>query len=129
MKITMRTDELDVLRGFLEESWEHLEGIEDRVLELEENQDLDTVNSIFRPVHTIKGTAAFLGLNDIKELCHETETVLDQVRKGNLGVTPELIDILLNSIDTISQMLRATEEALEVADDSRDEVELDIADV
>ena len=129
MKITMRTDELDVLRGFLEESWEHLEGIEDRVLELEENQDLDTVNSIFRPVHTIKGTAAFLGLNDIKELCHETETVLDQVRKGKLEVTPELIDILLNAIDTVSQMLRATEDALEAADESGDEVELDIEDV
>ncbi len=129
MKITIRADELDVLRGFLEEAWEHLEGIEDKVLELEEHQDIDTVNSIFRPVHTIKGTAAFLGLNDIKELCHETETVLDQVRKGNLSVTPELIDVLLESIDIISKMLSATENSIEGVDESGDEIELDIEDI
>ncbi len=129
MRVVMRKEELEVLRGFIEEAWEHLDGIEDKILELEHNQDVDTVNAIFRPVHTIKGTAAFLGLNNIKELCHETETVLDMIRKGRLGVTSELIDLLLNAVDVISQMLRATEEALESPSEEGDEVVLEIADV
>ncbi len=129
MEVRIRKEELDVLKGFLEEAWEHLEGIEDKILELEENSDLETVNAIFRPVHTIKGTSAFLGLNNIKELCHETETVLDFIRKGKLKPESELIDLLLQAVDLISQMLQATEEALETAEEQGDEILLQIEDV
>ncbi|MBA2848074.1 chemotaxis protein CheA [Thermosulfuriphilus ammonigenes] len=129
MQVTIRADELDVLRGFLEEAWEHLDGIEDKILELEEHPDPETVNAIFRPIHTIKGTAAFLGLNDIKQLCHQTETLLDLIRKNELGVNSEVVDVLLNAVDLISQMLRATEEALEAANQDGEEVVLDIAEI
>ncbi len=129
MLVILRSDEIDVLKGFIEEAWEHLDGIEDKILELEENQDLDTVNAIFRPVHTIKGTAAFLGFNNIKELCHETETVLDFIRKGRLKVTSDIIDLLLQSVDTVSQMLKAAEEALEETSIEGDEVTLEVKDI
>ena len=129
MRVSLRAEELDVLKGFIEEAWEHLDGIEDKILELEQSQDVDTVNAAFRPVHTIKGTAAFLGLNNIKELCHETETVLDFIRKGKLGVTGEIIDILLKAVDTISQMLEATENALDNLEEQDGEVVLEIEEV
>ncbi|WP_456434227.1 Hpt domain-containing protein, partial [Thermosulfuriphilus sp.] len=129
MEIRIRADELEVLKGFLEEAWEHLDGIEDKILELEERQDPETVNAIFRPVHTIKGTAAFLGLNNIKELCHKTETLLDRIRKQELTITPETIDLLLNATDLISQMLQATEEALEGLREEGEEIVLQVRDV
>ncbi len=129
MRVTLQAEELDVLKGFLEEAWEHLEGIEDKILELENDQDPDTVNAAFRPVHTIKGTAAFLGLSNIKELCHETETVLDLIRKGKLGVTNEIVDVLLQAVDTLSQMLKATEDALDNVTEEGKEVVLEIEEV
>ena len=129
MRIQIRNEEIDVLRGFLDEAREHLEGIEDKILQLEESDDPELVNAIFRPVHTIKGTAAFLGLNDIKDLCHETETVLDGVRKGKIGVNSELVDLLLSAVDLLAQMLAATEEALENASQEGDHYVLEIEDI
>ncbi len=129
MRVQIRSEEIEVLKGFLEEARDHLEGIEDRILQLEEDQSQELVNAIFRPVHTIKGTAAFLGLNDIKELCHETETVLDGIRKGKLEVNSELVDLLLSAVDTVAQMLAATEKALESASEEGGQYVLEIEDI
>ncbi|MDP2107105.1 MAG: Hpt domain-containing protein, partial [Desulfobulbaceae bacterium] len=75
--------DVELLTGFVGETMEHLESIEVNVLELEDNPgDLEIVNKIFRPFHTIKGVAGFLNLKSIQRLAHSTENLLDDVRNG-----------------------------------------------
>lgn len=129
MELAIEKSELEILTDFLDEALEHLEGIEEKVLKLEDSQDLELVNSIFRPAHTIKGTASFLGLNDIKYLSHELETLLDDLRNSLIEVSAELIDTLLDGIDSLAQMLRAVQTAIENVDQAADSVKLIIAEV
>ena len=129
MELSISQLELDVLKDFLVEAQEHLGGIEDRILQLETDQNIDLVNSIFRPAHTIKGSASFLGLNDIKYLAHEMETLLDELRNNKLQVSTELIDTLLTAVDTLSRMLQKTSSAVETADQNKDPVVISLPDI
>ena len=98
----------DVLDMFIEESREHLEDVETNMLEIEEmGEDLDTelVNKVFRAAHSIKGSAGFLGLDNIKELAHKIENVLDLIRNGELIPDSEIVDIILDSFDYLRDML------------------------
>ncbi len=103
--VTINKDEIDVPTTFINESLEHLQGIEQKILKLESDFNLDLVNSIFRPVHTIKGTAGYFGFNKIKTLSHTLETLLDNLRNEKIEVTSELIDILLESTDLLNKMI------------------------
>ncbi|RLC14193.1 MAG: hypothetical protein DRH93_21025, partial [Deltaproteobacteria bacterium] len=127
MELTIAALELEILVDFLDEALEHLEGIEEKILQLENSQDQDLVNSIFRPAHTIKGTASFLGLNDIKYLSHEMETLLDDLRNDRISVSAELIDTLLDGVDCLANMLAAVQEGIKNSDQSKDPVLIDIA--
>jgi len=129
MELTIAALELEILIDFLDEALEHLEGIEEKILQLENSQDIELVNSIFRPAHTIKGTASFLGLNDIKYLSHEMETMLDDLRNDRIGVSDELIDTLLEGVDTLATMLVAVQEGIKNCDQSKDPVLIIIAQV
>lgn len=129
MELTVAVLELEILVGFLDEALEHLEGIETKILQLENSQDMELVNSIFRPTHTIKGTASFLGLNDIKYLAHEMETLLDDLRNETITVSAELIDTLLYGIDSLSNMLTAVQEGIKNSDDSNDPLLIHIAEI
>ncbi len=129
MELKIAAIELEVLVDFLSEALEHLEGIEEKILQLENSQDLELVNSIFRPAHTIKGTASFLGLNDIKYLGHEIETLLDDLRNALISVTNELIDTLLDGVDVLAQMLKVVQNAINESDQTVDPVSLSIVDV
>lgn len=133
MKYTIPKDEVAVLAEFLAESEDHLEGIEDKVLKLEVSKDIDLVNTIFRPIHTIKGSSSFLGLENIAQLSHEVETLLDDIRKERITeIDSEIIDLLLEAFDATSKMLTNTSAAVETAGagNSTDETfETDIADV
>lgn len=103
----------ELLAGFLAEASEHLEGIETRLVHLEQNpHDLEAVNAIFRPFHTIKGVAGFLNLGQIQEVSHEVEFLLDDVRSGQLPVTSDLIDAVLAGVDLLRAMLADLGEAL-----------------
>jgi len=102
----MDQDELVVV--FIEESVEHLASVEPDLLQMEEHIDkidTETVNRIFRAVHSIKGGAGFIGLSKIGELAHIMENLLSLVREGTMAVTPQLIDALLTGIDTLRAML------------------------
>lgn len=102
-----------LLNDFLAECREHLEGIESDLLIIEEsgkNVDSELVNKVFRAAHSIKGGAAFFNLSQIKVLAHRTETVLDMIRSGKLKVSPEIINILLNSFDTLRSMINNPDE-------------------
>jgi len=103
----------ELVGGFLLEAQEHLEGIETRLVFLEQNpEDLEAINAIFRPFHTIKGVAGFLQLTQIQEASHEVESVLDQVRSGHLIVSPDLVNLVLAAVDLLKEMLADLREAL-----------------
>jgi two-component system, chemotaxis family, sensor kinase CheA len=90
---------------FIDESLESMEQVSALFVELERNPDDNgTIQSIFRPVHSIKGNAAYFGLLKTKVLAHEMETVLDQLRKGALSPNPSIISVLLKGCDEITSI-------------------------
>ena len=92
--------------SFKEEAYELLNELEGDLLELEENPDsVEQVSSIFRSMHTIKGSAAMFGFQHISEFAHDIENRLDEVREGNLRVSQELIDLILKARDHIRLLL------------------------
>lgn len=104
-------DEMQELIGdFVAESTEHLSTVEADLLSLEEGSgDDETVNNIFRCVHSVKGVASFLGLDTIQELAHTLESTLDLVRKQRLEPTGELTSVLLAAIDELKSLIDQAE--------------------
>lgn len=106
-------DDPELLANFLLEAQEHLEGIETRLVYLEQHpDDLEAVNAIFRPFHTLKGVAGFLNLGQIQELSHEVEWLLDRVRDGQVMVSVELVNLVLDAVDLLKAMLADLQEAM-----------------
>jgi len=104
----------DLLAGFIEEAFEHLESIEVNVLDLEQSpDDNDIINNIFRPFHTIKGVSGFLNLKTINKLAHATENLLDDVRNGKRGMDSDVIDIVLTVGDALKGMVANIKDVLE----------------
>lgn len=97
------TQYLDV---FIDESNEHLQAINDHLLELEQNPDnLEIVNEIFRSAHTLKGMSATMGYEDLANLTHKMENVLDAIRNHKIAVTTELLDVVFRSVDDLEAMV------------------------
>jgi len=93
---------------FREEAGELLEELETSLLELEKDPaDLKIVSRVFRAMHTIKGSGAMFGFDDIAGFTHHVETALDKVRDGTVPVSTELIDLTLASRDHIRALLDA----------------------
>ncbi|GBF11622.1 chemotaxis protein CheA [Tepidibacillus sp. HK-1] len=91
---------------FLEESKEHLQSLNEKLLLLEKDrQNLDLVNEIFRSAHTLKGMAATMGYESMATLTHEMENVLDQVRNHKKQVDPRLMDTIFHCVDLLEQMI------------------------
>jgi two-component system, chemotaxis family, sensor kinase CheA len=94
------------LEVFIEESKEHLQACNEKLLVLEKNpNDLSIVNDIFRSAHTLKGMSATMGYEDLANLTHQMENVLDAIRNGKLSVTPPLLDIVFASVDDLEEMV------------------------
>ncbi len=128
MEFKLGKDELDILIDFLQEAEDHLDGIEEKILQLESSQDASLADSIFRPIHTIKGTSSFLKLDWLTELSHELETLLDGIRKGNIQVDTDIVDILLEGTDQISVIIRNVSEAISKKTEESDKVVLQLSD-
>lgn len=91
---------------FIDESKEHLQTMNDNLLQLEQNpDDIDVVKNVFRSAHTIKGMSATMGFEDIANLTHELENVLDLVRNEKLKITPEIMDVVFQSVDLLEGMV------------------------
>ncbi|MBU0676240.1 MAG: chemotaxis protein CheA [Proteobacteria bacterium] len=104
----------ELLGGFIEEAFDHLESIEVNVLELEQRpDDQEIINNIFRPFHTIKGVSGFLNLTIINKLAHTTENLLDDVRNGVRPMDSTVIDIVLNVGDQLREMVENVKAVLE----------------
>jgi two-component system chemotaxis sensor kinase CheA len=100
---------------YREEAGELLAELETSLLELEDTpDDTDLINRVFRAMHTIKGSGAMFGFDDIAAFTHEVETVFDLVRNGKMAVTKELLDLTLKSRDHITTLLAASVEGAEV---------------
>jgi len=106
-------EESEHLRGFIEESREHMEAIESGLLDVERDPaDTAKINELFRPFHTIKGIAGFLNLRDINQLTHEIETILDLGRKNELRITPHTVDRILAGVDLLKEQIASIQNYL-----------------
>ncbi|MBX8576413.1 chemotaxis protein CheA [Pseudomonas cichorii] len=95
----------EILQDFLVEAGEILEQLSEQLVELESRpDDADLLNAIFRGFHTVKGGAGFLQLNELVECCHIAENVFDILRKGERRVDAELMDVVLEALDTVNSM-------------------------
>ena len=95
----------DILQDFLVEAGEILELLSEQLVELENNpEDKELLNAIFRGFHTVKGGAGFLSMTELVDACHGAENVFDVLRQGQRSVSPELMDVILQSLDTINEM-------------------------
>lgn len=91
-----------IIQDFLTESGELLEQLEGDLVSLEQAcDDLELINTIFRALHTIKGSASFLALTPLVSIAHASETCLNAARSGQLAITPDVMDDLLAAIDTL----------------------------
>ena len=104
----------EILQDFLIEAAEILEQLSEQLVQLEndpENKDL--LNAIFRGFHTVKGGAGFLAVSALVDTCHGAENVFDTLRNGQRTVTSDLMDVILQALDTINAQfaqLQAREE-------------------
>jgi len=102
----MMDEILELLDDFLVEAFEMIEEMDQDLIELENNpDDLELLNKIFRVAHTIKGSGSFLNFDKLTHLTHHMEAVLDKARKGELKITPEIMDVILESIDAMKAIL------------------------
>ncbi len=98
----------EILEDFLVEAFELIEQIDQDLVELENNpEDLELLNRIFRVAHTVKGSSSFLNFDVLTKLTHHMEDVLNKARKGELKITPEVMDVVLKSIDMMKELLVA----------------------
>ncbi|WP_110112812.1 chemotaxis protein CheA [Bacillus sp. CGMCC 1.16541] len=96
------------LEVFIEESKEHLQNINDHLLALEkEPSNIAIVNEIFRSAHTLKGMSATMGFDDLANLTHMMENVLDAIRNHKVTVTTSVLDVVFGSIDDLEAMVQS----------------------
>ncbi len=97
----------EILQDFLVEAGEILEKLSEQLIELEQRpDDRNLLNAIFRGFHTVKGGAGFLQLDAMVECCHATENLFDILRNGNRNVTPTLMDVVLQALDTVNSQFQ-----------------------
>ena len=99
-------DMQEILEDFLVEAFELVDQIDHDLVELEANPgDLELLNSIFRVAHTVKGSSSFLNFDVLTKLTHHMEDVLNKARHGDLKITPDIMDVVLESIDKMKTLL------------------------
>ena len=102
----MNDDMQEIMEDFLIEAFEMVEQLDQDLVELENNpEDLDLLNRIFRVAHTIKGSSSFLNFDVLTHLTHNMEDVLNKARRGELKITPDIMDVILESIDLMKALL------------------------
>ncbi len=110
----------ELMSGFVDEAEEGLATLDNLFVKLEtEPGNTETINSIFRPVHTIKGNSAFFGLMKVKMLAHEMESLLALAKEKKLVLNQSIVSVLLKGVDQLKEMLtRSRGGQTEVADES-----------
>lgn len=91
--------------GFLEEAADLLEGANEDILRAESEGNLELFNSVFRNIHTIKGTAGGLGFDEMTDFSHHLETILDKLRNGEMKIDGRSPISLLRGVDVLFEMV------------------------
>jgi two-component system chemotaxis sensor kinase CheA len=100
----------EIVESFIVETKELLDKLDNDLVELEKRQnDVELLNAIFRYVHTIKGTSSFIGFEQMSELTHKFEDVLNKLRKFELKLNPEIMDVILEAQDLMKVLLSKLE--------------------
>ncbi|WP_137010099.1 chemotaxis protein CheA [Aquitalea aquatilis] len=111
----------ELLQDFLMESTDLLSDVDNKLVELEKRpEDKALLNDIFRGFHTIKGGAGFLNVGPMVNLCHRTENLFDKLRNGELHITPEVMDVILDATGIVRDMFGTLGQGLMVADADAD---------
>ncbi|MCK5540499.1 MAG: Hpt domain-containing protein, partial [Deltaproteobacteria bacterium] len=96
----------DLYQGFIAESNEHLDTIEENILNLEQDpENLEILNAIFRPFHTIKGVSGFMNLKQMNVIAHHLENLLDDARNHKFYLDGDATDLILDGVDFLKKML------------------------
>jgi len=99
-------EDQELLEGFLAETTELLEKLDDDLVTLEKSpEDAELMNRIFRSIHTVKGASSFLGFDLLVKVTHKTEDVLNRLRKGELTLNPEIMDVILEAVDLVKTLV------------------------
>lgn len=102
----------DILEDFLIEAFELVEQIDQDLVELENDpENLDLLNRIFRVAHTVKGSSSFLNFDVLTRLTHHMEDVLNKARRDELKITPEIMDVILESVDMMKGLLEGIKQS------------------
>jgi two-component system, chemotaxis family, sensor kinase CheA len=107
--MTLDLEMAEIAKVFFQESREGLDVMESGLLSLGATADSESINTIFRAAHSIKGGSATFGFTEVAGFTHGVETLLDEMRNGVRPVTPEAIQALLQSCDCLREMIAATE--------------------
>ncbi len=106
-------EDRELLGDFILESRDHLAQVEAQMITLEKApEDTEAINTVFRAFHTIKGLAGFMDLAEMREIAHETESLLDLVRNHKQTITPAVVDIVLAATDYLQAWLVRIERTL-----------------
>lgn len=96
----------EIFDGYLVETQELLEGLTQDLMEMENQpENLDLINQIFRGFHTIKGTSSFMGFSNIADITHHAEDILNKIRRSEMSINFEIVDVLLEVQDWINKLL------------------------
>ena len=107
--------DLSLLGDFIAESRDSMAGAEAALLELEANpEDIEAINTVFRAFHTVKGTAAFMGLDKLADFAHHAESLLSRVRDRELPYTQAVANLSLRSNDVLGEFLVAVETSVQL---------------
>lgn len=101
----MNEEMKEILNDFLAESSEMLEALDQHFVKLEtEPSNTELLNEIFRCMHSMKGSAGFLGFTRLVEVAHQAESLLNKLRQGEMSVSPFIIDIILEAVDAVKSL-------------------------
>jgi two-component system, chemotaxis family, sensor kinase CheA len=107
-------EDKEIINDFVAESLENLGTIEIKLMDLEQApSDMEIINAIFRPFHTVKGVSGFLNFNKINKLAHVAENLLDKARNKELSIDNEIVDVILDSVDLLKGMIENVLASLE----------------
>ena len=112
MKRTVDDDTREIIQSFIAEGYERLDDAEAKLQGLGGEGDREILNAVFRLFHSVKGSAGYLGLNHVKELTHEAETLLDVFLKEKIPTTTESLDVVYETIDILRGLIATVEKEL-----------------
>ena len=116
-------EDQEIISEFLIESNENLARLDQEMVQLEERpNDTELLSSIFRTVHTIKGTCGFLGFTKLERITHLAENILSQLRSHDRALTPDLVSLILETVDAIKRVLTSIEADGTEGEDSHEEL-------